>query len=635
MSSALVLSSLESVLGARIQTLRVLKDRDPDWFTQQSEYLPQALLLVAQHFGLHAQKQQDPQRAMAMTLILINYILECQSTQWLLEKKSDRDPFDVAMALWRKYPMDVLVRSAISRREALLADLRETWTQARIHVRDEWRDDWYGITDAETETALVSFLSRALTDVQGLPIGTAEEDRAIRELLARVKEETRLARLIAWSDILNLADVGKFAATQFRRHHPLEPHPVGGVWRPFLCSVLANIMGKGWEVTMRYHTSSGSGTELFVCVDLRTMKLFLHRLMLEPESLPTPAEVAAKFAILTIQRRGKIFLQACTEADMYLILEMAQQAFAHMTQNARTFYLKTVKNIDDVDDAELMTFWGHRLIAYIPAFDRLLLDENRMRLEEPWKRVREIRSWESLGDAVARFDLWPPEERERFVRTFKIEPLLHRVHRTEEDALGLMRVWAGMRQAEQNAQLAIRLMTACSWERRSALVIDLCGRTECISFLEELRAMVQRVAWSFRTIPQLLCLPTSPYILGDALRVVAPNYTSAQWRALIHPSCAHAQEDALIIWNHLPYALRLLFYTDFYPQYVAAWFLTQPTEVFETFFTQVLAQKNAQVREAHIQWVKGVRHPHAFVPGGTREAILEKLWKHYLSRSLT
>jgi|GEM_PF-5974464 len=633
MNTQLVLASLESVLGRRVQTVRALKDQNPELFAKQSESFPRALQLVGQRFHLHAEKQTDTQRAFAMVLILTNYILECQTIAWIQEKQSNRDPLDISLALLRKYPLDILVAAAIKRFDELLALIKNTWLNAKIRTRIN-RDRWYGITDMETEVTFVSMVSRELIDAQGYPIGTHEEERSIRELMTRVKEETRLANMIDWSLVLDPDDVSKFVAAQFLRSTPMNPHPAGGVWRPFLCSLLVNAMGGGWDHTRRCHVNHASGTELFVCVDLYTMKRFLHRVMLEPESLPSPAEVAAKFATLTFQRRGKIFKEICNEQDLYALLEMAQQAFEHMTSRTREFYFKVVKDIEHVDDAELMTFWGHWLFAYIPAFGDLLLDENRARLEQPWREIHKIRSLEQLADRVARFDLWPKEEQEKFIQTFKLEPLLRTVQHVSKDVEAFIRIWTGMRKAEAGAENTLRLIAACRWYQRSALVIEMCHKSECGFFVEELHAITRRVRWTHQTIPKIIGTFLSSYILADVLELGTREYSQNSWRTLIVGANAHSQEEALIIWDHLSDEQRKVLYTNFYPQHLAAWFLVKPSQVFRDFFEKILeeASRDPDACTRHIRWVKGILHQHSFVPGGVRENILEELWQRYLHR---
>jgi len=631
----LVPASLESVLGRRIQTLLLLKQRDPELFAKKGEDFPRALTLVAERFRLHIEKQSDPKRALAITLILLNYILECQTAQWLEEKKSLRDPADISMAFWRKFPASTLITSAVQRLNLLIEDIRETWFQARIDIAGE-PIRWYGITDAATETILASLTTRQLMDAQGFPIGTYEEDHYYRELLARVKEETRLAKMVDWSVVLRPFDISKFASLQFLRHSPLIPNPAGGVWHPFLCSLMVNAMGGGWDVVRRFHVGKAvaSDTERFVVVDLKTMARFLQRIVFEPEILPSPVAVSVNLTKIFIRRDNAIFLKECGTEDINALLAMAGGAFQTMGEQARKFYLKEVKNIDAPDDAELMQFWGHLMFSYVP-FDDLLLDQNRTNLEQPWRHLQETRSLEQLADAVVRFDLWPPEERERFSKTFLLEPLLRNVAHVHEDVDALLRIWTGMRRADNPLDNIRSLIKRCFWERRSALAMELCGNDRSCFCVEETREVVRRIRWTFRTIPQILKTPAARYVLKDILDVGTTEYTVNNWETLLMESNHLSEDIGLIIWDHLPPALRPELYLALRPDYLAAWFLVQPSEVFQTFFEQVLRriEKNEKAKAHHVAWCLGLKSSHRFVPGSQRALIMDQLWKRYLHRS--
>lgn len=631
MNTQLVLASLESVLGRRVQTVRALKERDPELFAQKSGRMSQALAPVVQRFRLNIAKEADAQRAVAISLILTNYILECQAMEWITAHASDRDPLEVAGAFLRKYSTDALILAAIQRFDRLLEDMKNTWSHARIRVTEDC-ERWYGITDPETEAALHTAITRELLDLKGFPIGTYEEEISLRDMIARVKEETRLAKLVHWMLVISPKDVSKFAAAQFVRRDPRIPNPIGGLWRPFLCSMLINAMGDGWGESRRCHVEwkGASGTERFVCVDLKTTKLFLHRLMLEPDLLPSSESVAEKFATVAFQKHGDVFKEACSEKDFYAILKMAGLAFEQMVKETREFYLKVVKDIERVEDIELLLFWGHRLFAYMPGFDHFLLDENRTRLEEPWKHVKNIRDLEQLADAVARFDLWPPEERERFADTFALEPLLRSHRYATKDAEALVRIWSGMRRAD--VAYSLKLTVRCRWGERSELALCLCEKTESAFCDVEMREVVRRVEWTHLTIPKVIGSPLSYLVLADILRVGTAGYPLESWRRLIGTANINSQEETLIIWEHLSCDLRKKLYTEFRQDHLAAWFLVKPSQMFRDFFEEILQNADAETIRAHVLWTHGISNSHTFAPGGTRAAIMDELWQRYLSR---
>ncbi|HCB19543.1 TPA: hypothetical protein DEP34_04145 [Candidatus Uhrbacteria bacterium] len=631
MNTQMVIASLESVLGRRVQTVRALKERDPKLFAQKSGLVSQALGPVVQRFRLNITKEEDAKRAVAISLILLNYILECQAAEWITSKKSDRDPLEVAGAFLRKYSTDALILAAIQRFDRLLTDMKDVWSHARIRVTEDC-ERWYGITDPETEATLHTAITRELLDAKGFPIGTHEEEVSLRDMIARVKEETRLAKLVHWMLVISPKDVSKFAAAQFVRRNPTIPNPIGGLWCPFLCSLLINAMGEGWGESRRCHTEwkGASGTERFVCVDLKTTRLFLHRLMLEPDLLPSSESVAKKFATVAFQQSRDIFKEACNEKDFYAILKMAGLAFERMVGQTREFYLQVVKDIEHVDDAELLSFWGHRLFAYVPGFDHFLLDENRTRLEKPWTYTKNIRDLEQLADAVARFDLWPPEERQRFADTFALEPLLRSYRHATKDAEALLRIWSGMRRAD--IAYSLKLTTRCRWSERSSLALCLCEKNESAFCVVEIREVIRRVAWTYQTIQKVLGSPLSYLVLADILLVGTAKYSLENWRSLIGTANVCSQGETLIIWEHLPSDLRKKLYTEFRPDHLAAWFLVNPPQVFRDFFEDLLQNADTETIRAHVLWARGISNLHTFAPGGTRVAIIDELWQRYLSR---
>lgn len=552
------------------------------------------LIHIVHDYAFDRMDVQTQAKAQGIAIVTINLGLEYAT-------KGD---VDKAVAALTKNPVEKIFLIGKKLSDELLTRVRTTWEQAAIESNATLLRGAYGITDKATEAQLVRWIEHGVSDHPFLPIGTMAEYNAVKSVLDRVERETVLAQKVQWSEVFADAD-SRFTADIFRRGAKLTPNPLGGIWKPFLLSLITQAMTGGWTRNQRR----------LAFVDREAIVEFVELVTFEFRKLHERAGLAAE-RLAEIAMQTGVFKTACSRAEIEEMFGFAQAWMEELSTEAKTFCF-AAEDLDAVTDIEVDRFWRTRLFlsSHVPYNVRMAESS------EPWKQLPKATTFAALRRVLKDFPHWPESERERMLETFKLDPLLDAITGVDKQAEELYAL-------PITTELATRTIT---WTHRSKLLMALRRHAEHGRFHETVQAIATCVQWDYDQIVPLFGTTERDFI-GSAIRSCTPPLSQEQWEDACRRATADHGTSVEEVWSAMDDAQQEALFMHFTARAVSAAMNKWPIARVETFFRKVIGEMHSDRPRtlAFERWFKGGTNGMHFIEWDAWIEPLEKLFKELL-----
>ena len=517
------------------------------------------LMRVAKRYGLDMAKPRGIAQAQAYFVLMLNLALD---------RATGGDVGKAARALQNAENMPKLLVVA----ERLLDEPR-TAIDACLKKNGLRVQEWDGSSVFELLSASVrdqlAYWSRmGLLQDNGWPPSTMAARAVCLERVERAQLEVTTGRKVDWRRVLNVDPEAAFARAYFARANVHHPAAAGGLWRPFLCSLYINAMvHEAWHAARPIRAYDQANFILAdeirrrVFVDPNTLRLFVERVVIDPEELADHyVETTARVAqtLMGMQGGEAVFAEALDTQDVHRIATSAEQLLRELARNAYNFYL-SVKDVGVASEEELERFWNVRVLLSSRLRAETRFAQTTAIAQEPWKRLLTVRSIEELAAIVGGFVRWPTAQQDAFFdrasawrRLFIRQTILSE----SREGAGFIRVLSAMATAET----AERFLEAIPWhEAHQTVFMD-----AAFSRIEERetadpwfgRAFGRAVAGGYAVgaSQEIFAVLRASAAFKEALVVASANWhTDADWRRYFRPGAfLHYAGRVAVAWEVMP-----------------------------------------------------------------------------------
>ncbi|MFH1631525.1 MAG: DUF6178 family protein [bacterium] len=587
-----------------------------------ADELQKCVVRVVQREGFDQRNPGLMKRAEAIVYVTVNLGLE-YATKGNIDKAVtglSRNPLSAFFQIGEKHVAELHRRVEQVRHDALIS-----------FVIDKKRR-FYGVTDAGTEAQLTQWAEGRLSDHPVLPPATMAELQYVVDVLDRVEREIALAKKVDWLEALN-PELNSFAARYFRRKTRNQSNPAGGVWNPFLASLMVNAMTSGWGTRVSggfggLDRAGRAAEEQILLID-RSVREFLEIIMFDYEQLlsrvPEASAKIAKAAFLketSVLSGGyglskvvgmTIFAKKCSEAEVHEIIAMAGKALQGVADRVRDFYMG-VESVDEPQHEEIDSFWRSQLFIHSTVEVSRRLDEEEMKAKRPWETVDKVDALKDLVKHLKAFHKWPEDARRKFLDTFDFDVCLSKKMDLAKKAELVMEFWSILQGSKhQGERNDATLVTAerIDWTSQASLVLELCKSTDAKGCVNYIYSAAQKVDWT----PQRILTFMDPLIawegyqaLSAALHKDGGKLSLDEWTRLIDGTATKNGPEAFLrVWNAMPeeYQLELILKTR--PNWVSSYFNDLDPKKASAFFRKLLQErsKDPEYRREFYLWYSG------------------------------
>ncbi len=373
------------------------------------------LTRVGNRYGLRLDKPKEVQQAKAFAILIINLALD---------RATGGSPEKSASALKKNAPIKIYMIG-----EHLLDEDRPRIATVLkknvITITDEEKKRrWLEVVPEGLRNRLNHWSQVGLVMLDGWPPSTMEAVQECRDVIDHAAFDVRVASRVDWQAVMNVGQAAVFPLMYFRRQKMGVDAPNGGIWEAFLRSLYINAMiGEAWyapqEIRMKGTLADARADSIRrrVFVDPKTLRLFVERIVIDPETLAEKyTETTARIAQTMMAKHGgeAVFKRALSEDDVLLVSKRAEELLRGLAQDAFNFYL-SVDDVMQIDVGTLDRFWSVRVLLTSKADIEMRFAEVTMKGKKPWERLPFIKTPVDLSVIVAGFAAWTDGARSDFL----------------------------------------------------------------------------------------------------------------------------------------------------------------------------------------------------------------------------
>lgn len=455
--------------------------------------------------------QRDPlytAKAQAIAVVTINLGLE-YATSGDLNKAVNaltRNPIEAIYAIGEKVTTELRKR------------VTQVQEEAFVSIRRNNSDPiYFGVTDQSTENQLTAWATKGLSDHPFLPVGSMVEINAINAVLNHVVRETVLAKKIGWNQVLGTdSEAARFSSKIFARLRKDTCNTQGGVWKPFLLSLIMQAMGQGWQRNEHH----------LAFVDRFAVLEFLDLVNNHFDEINDRAGLAIeRITQVATRRYGDIVRIGYTPAEIEEIFGFAQGYLMELSEQARTFY--ATKSDEEILDAEVIDrFWRERLfLSSTVPYDVRIAESGAA-----WEKVSQMKTLSALTRLVHGFKSWPADQQAKFFNEVDLNQMIDAIDRADAQAKALYELFAVLETDETSVTNTKSVVLHCiNWSRRVGLLMALQRNEAFKRFGPAIVCGAELATWNFEQILALRQNDASRAYLGVALRNVDIPLSNEQW----------------------------------------------------------------------------------------------------------
>ncbi|MFH1315363.1 MAG: DUF6178 family protein [Candidatus Uhrbacteria bacterium] len=432
--------------------------------------------------------------------------------------------------------------------EKTVADLKtriaKVVKQAVVPVKVHKRYKYYGVTDAETEQQLANWNSGQLSEHSILPLANLSEIQLIEQVLDRVEQEVCLSRKVNWYEILGRSrGICHFAAKYFLRSRRETINPAGGIWRPFVTSLVAKVLTSTWgNSNIQLGNLAQLNLERYLVITEEALREILDLVMFEPEkisqqAIPAAVKITTAAMDSTIHwHEHGVFSDKCNQDEVREILGLASQALERFATDARTFYL-AVTSVDQPSRAELDRFWRSRLLLHNETATRPLqarLDEEVALHHQPWQKLPKTRNLAEVVSCIAGFTVWPIAEQVRFATEYDFERTIAREGQLDQVVNQLNKIFQLVSELDSDHNNYVQMIIErINWSSRVNLVVELCKRSKADQRSAEMDWISSHTKWNKQALFELSRENIYGIGLGPAIVAMREQLNETDWREIM------------------------------------------------------------------------------------------------------
>ncbi len=495
----------------------------------------------------------------------------------------------------------------------------DVWSAAVISVRHRTGTVFYGVTDQATEDLMVRWATKGLSDHPFLPPGTLDEIETIKATLNRVERETQLAHKVNWAEILSDGDTTRFTAELFLRPSNEVTNPLGGIWKPFLLSIITQAMTRGWERNQKR----------LAFVDRDTIVEFVELVTFDFNRVGERAASAAMhIERVATKQEGRLFKEACTTEEVQEIFAFAQSSMDEHAREARRFCFEA-EDLDAVSEADLDRFWRERLFlsSNVP-YDVRVAGSDRS-----WQQLPQAKTLAALKGVVKNFAKWPPEQRENFFASTKLDPMLDAITEINKQVAELNALCQTLDPSEKNPVYAIELIRrTIDWSERLDLLLAWRFKARGAHAEKVEREAGALVRWTMAKIRLLYGARALNAFLGQAVRQIGSGLTEPEWTEIILLASADSTSPTEDVWRTMDEERQRRDFMKFRAQafsiMLGRWEWAAVRDFFEPIFKA--RANDPKFTAAFKDWLDGgAGHLHSFIYHERWHQRFEALCKQY------
>jgi len=531
--------AMREKISLLMTALKTLRGRD-------YKFDPQTINEIVSHVigvrNLNQTSPHDTALATAIVMVSLNFALDFVAEKRIAEGKG-QDKLTIAISLLEKNALSRLYMVAETHfRELNLAGRAEKLLKLSVlGIRGKDSSNRiYDLLDQKVYEDLSKWTQGEFSDYPGLPFSSKADEDAVVAKLKEIAVELKIAHKVNWPEVLKNDGISEFSANLFQRAKPGTPAAVGNIWPVFLLSLAIKTMGGGWAKQVTEKGSSKiSGVEGFVYLNAPTIAKFIADLLLDPESLEKNIpQTAGRISGVATKPEDEVFAEKCSDKEILVVLAKSQQLLVVFAREAFQYY--SPEDVEKPTDNEVDEFTRTRLLVFIEGDQRKRLARAEAVTGTLWTKIGEVKTLTGLIKRLAGFSAWPPEEQNKFIDGFDLEPFLPK----SEDLEGyghdvtLNNLLAEIAEAENGTELVIRLLQRINWNKRVTLVMILSNNwplhlTENPQRIDWLGVIIGRINWSYERLYKLIATRGFFYHGEIAIKATAEKLTSAQWKDLL------------------------------------------------------------------------------------------------------
>lgn len=574
--------------------------------------LTAVLARVTRAFNL---SQRDPlytPKAQAIAIVTINLGLEYATGGDLDKaiKALTRNPIEMIYAIGEKVTDEL--------RKRVIQVQADAFVSAR---RDNGVTIYFGVTDQATETQLQNWVIKGLCDHPFLPVGSMTEVNVINAVLDRVVRETALAKKIGWNQILGSdSEAARFSSKIFARRHKDESNTQGGIWKPFLLTLIMQAMTDGWN---RNRNS-------IAFVDRHAIIEFLDLVNNHFDEINDRAGLAImRITQVATRKYGDIVRSAFTPDEIEEIFSFAQSCLFELSEQAQAFY--AAHNDEEILNVEVVDrFWRERLFlsSTIP-YDVRIAESSAA-----WEKASQMKTLAALTRLVRDFKSWPVEAQIKFFKELNLNPLIDGIDRADAQAKALYELFKALEANETSfANTRTVVLQGINWSQRINLLIALQQEEAFKRFGPAIVAAAELINWNFQQILALRQNNASRAYLGAALRHVDTPLTEGQWAKVYELASSDCGFSIAQVWGAISKEQQNRDFMKFTAREFSSMASVWTWEKVRDFFEPILKLHGTSqaFREQFRNWYAGLTNrSYEFIPSKNWDKRLEELFHQYL-----
>lgn len=575
METGIALRRYDDVQYERTALLRAVAAKlNEDGITFDPNILESLASRVMTQRGFNMNNPHHVLKAQAAVMLMLNYALTV-IVQTKIEKDGSGETIAIAVKALTKNPIPAIFALGEKRHAELVARAAKLVRENVIEFSDHDGKHYYGIVGAQHESNLSRWSQGQLSDTPDLPLASIEEERPITDALYVIEETIRLGKMVDWKLLFNSKPISDFAIAHFARPSRNVPSPLGGMWQPFLVSLMTKVLtGHSGRQLIGTHDARNAMLRL-VFVDAETVAKFVDMLTADrPELERRAPEFAFTVAKIVIRPPSdmRLLKQEGTEEDFRRIIAMAQEVITELSRDAWAF-LYSVVDTEQPTDREVDDFWRGRLLLHV----EFSWEERQRRREEayadmhqPW--VDAARRCRSFGDAVRMtvgFTRWPQAERRRFVEQIDVAGMMTFHQRSYAKAKDLYDFWLHMLKAVPDGTLLEILVHRTPWEGHAMVLAIMAKEHPCEPLMPYLKQAMTRTCWSLEAIQALIgSIGTAP-LLPTAFSQATVRPSKQLWSKLIATNTVNFPAMSAALWDAMTPEEREVHLLEFASHHVA------------------------------------------------------------------
>lgn len=580
---------LDLTAGLQAILVHIIRDRKFDQLDAQTLPKAQAIAIVTTNLGLEYATKGDVDKAvLALT----------------------RNPIEKIFTIGEKLNDELQVR------------VGKVLAKAVLSVRFANITTYLGVTDATTEAQLTVWHKKGVSDHAYLPLSTIEEYETVTKTLDRVERELYLASKVDWQEVFADYGASRFTLEIYRRQNKESCNHLGGVWKPFLLSLIVQAMTGGWS----------RNTRRLAFIDRQAVVEFVDLVTFEFNRVSERANTAAE-RILKVahHKHERLFKDACSKSEVEEIFALVSGWMNDLASEAKRFCFG-LDDLETASDVEVDRFWRTRLFLSSDVPYAVRVAESA----ELWRQLPQVKTLAALTRVVKDLALWPEGERENFLANTKIDPLLDAIP-AEKQSAALYLFWRALGDERASAVYALTVVERglINWTERFDLLLALRNETDYGRFIVAVNAAARRVRWDLDRVGKLKERRAFGAFIGTAFRELKPNLDNRERQQVITLAGSETLGAVDQIWSELTETERARDLFMFTGRDVSRLMMDWKWEAVEAFFRPLLAARAGEgdFRQQFVLWLDGRSRSHeAFVAGDNWREPFEELCKQHLGR---